>query len=716
MKNKKVHVKHAKNFWEFSLKKTAGVVLATATIFTSIQWGNFKDEKVNTTQMVHAAESLQQQYGLQENVQDGVILHAWDWSFNNIKSHMKEIAESGYTSIQTSPIQPYKQAGDYGNGTNDTWWLFYQPTDFTVSKTKSQNLLGTEKEFKEMCAEADKYGIKIIVDVVANHVAATRTGGVGYDYSINDKLKRNDFFHNTSFPAINYGYRSSIINDSMGDAPNTLPDLNTENNELQKYILEFLDECIDDGADGFRFDAAKHIGVPADGTQYTFFPNVVNGAKKFYETNKRTAKTLYCYGEVLDNPGENTKGSDYTPYVNITDNGTSATIRNGVNGNPNSAATSYYQKNVSAKNIVLWAESHDEFQNEGGATRYTNIAQIKKAWAMVGSRANATSLFYARTSSYRSGNIGDITTNDWKSKEVIKVNKFHNEHVGEGEYLSSEDGVAYNERGTTGAVLVNCYGNNKNANVTAHNLENGTYEEKITGKEFKVENRRILGEIGSTGIAVIEKKDQNTDNPNTGKDDSSDEGTTVVPATNHRVYFKLPQGWNGNNIYCYAYGKNGSNKTWPGEKMIYDQGKDLYFYDVKEQFDHVMFTDNNNQYPGSGSPGLTFSGDSTAKEWIYQNGTWQKYNNENDEEADHVVYFRNTKGWKNPCAYMWNDTQKVVANNKEWPGEKMKLIDEKNCIYAIKVDWSKGYNHIIFSDNGNDQTADLDLKKDGTVY
>ena len=44
------------------------------------------------------------EYELAYDIQHGAILHAWCWSFNTIKENMKDIAQAGYTSIQTSPI------------------------------------------------------------------------------------------------------------------------------------------------------------------------------------------------------------------------------------------------------------------------------------------------------------------------------------------------------------------------------------------------------------------------------------------------------------------------------------------------------------------------------------------------------------------------------------------------------------------------------------
>ena len=49
------------------------------------------------------------------------------------------------------------------------WYYHYQPTDFTIGNYQ----LGTKAEFKSMCAKAEKLGIKVIVDVIANHTTPT---------------------------------------------------------------------------------------------------------------------------------------------------------------------------------------------------------------------------------------------------------------------------------------------------------------------------------------------------------------------------------------------------------------------------------------------------------------------------------------------------------------------------------------------------------------
>ena len=109
-------------------------------------------------------------YGLAENIGDGAILHAWCWSFNTIKDNIKNIAEAGFSTVQTSPINEVIVGENggmqlYGRG---KWYYQYQPTNYKIGNYQ----LGTLEEFKAMCAEAHKYGIKVLVDAVVNHCSS----------------------------------------------------------------------------------------------------------------------------------------------------------------------------------------------------------------------------------------------------------------------------------------------------------------------------------------------------------------------------------------------------------------------------------------------------------------------------------------------------------------------------------------------------------------
>ena len=112
-------------------------------------------------------------YKTADKVADGAILQAFCWDFNTIKESMGDIAAAGFSAVQTSPINECLEGEDggmdlYGNG---KWYYHYQPTDFKIGNYQ----LGTRDEFKAMCDEAHKYGVKVIVDVSIRY-------GLAYGY------------------------------------------------------------------------------------------------------------------------------------------------------------------------------------------------------------------------------------------------------------------------------------------------------------------------------------------------------------------------------------------------------------------------------------------------------------------------------------------------------------------------------------------------------
>ena len=228
------------------------------------------------------------------DMQDGVTLHCWNWSFSEIEANMETIAAMGYTAIQTSPIQTAKQK-TAGFPSND-WWVFYQPAAFRIDNT-GDSALGNKADFESMCEAAHKNGIKVIVDVVANHMGNATANDLAITI-LPDLRLDNSCWHDISKDTSNYNDRYNVTQYCMAG----LPDLNTSNKKVQNYVLDYLKECIDAGADGFRFDGAKHIETPDDkDCASDFWPTVINGATSYAKTSRNI--DLYCYGEVLDNPG-----------------------------------------------------------------------------------------------------------------------------------------------------------------------------------------------------------------------------------------------------------------------------------------------------------------------------------------------------------------------------------------------------------------------------
>ena len=93
--------------------------------------------------------------------EDGLTLHAFCWSYNQIRDQLVAIKDAGFKSILTMPVQTPKGGGA-------AWWAFYQPLSFSVAESSS---LGTKEELRLLCQEAEELGISIYSDIIFNHMA-----------------------------------------------------------------------------------------------------------------------------------------------------------------------------------------------------------------------------------------------------------------------------------------------------------------------------------------------------------------------------------------------------------------------------------------------------------------------------------------------------------------------------------------------------------------
>jgi alpha-amylase len=643
-------------------------------------------------------------YGLADRTAEGAILHCWNWSYNNIKEHMQEIAQAGFSSIQTSPIQ---QAKDYtyegkvytnvgtpnGTGGSDgQWWKLYQPVTFNICDN-GQSFLGTKDEFKQMCEEAEKYGVKVIVDVVANHLGnisgwknsmSDITPQVG-EYWKSDMMTDETYWHINSIQCWMSDGRSDLTLGTIG-----MPDLNTADKRVQNMVLDFLKECVDCGADGFRFDAAKHIETPDDSASIAsdFWPTVINGIREYADHE------LFIYGEILNTPGDNFSINNYTKYMSVTDSATGDNRRNDVRyKNASSAANPGYS--YDASKCVVWNESHDTYVGAGSSYLATDT-MIKQTWAIIAARKEATPLFLARsyyseklvddkgnkksTSSLVQTEMGDVGTMTFSDPSVAAVNNFKNAFIGQSEHVSCKDSVVYVERGTTGAVIVNLNGAGT-VNLKAYSMKNGTYTDRVSGNIFTVEGGFIKGEvIGKDGIAVIYETET------VPYAELSKQGGTLSE-DQAEITITLKNGTNG--TYSIDGGKpvefTGEVKVTVGDKIEYGESTMLT----------VTVTDG-------------------TKEYVYKH-EYNKNQNENSAEkfdensGKNLIYMKNTAGWEEVYCYMWTDDKK---NNAGWPGLKMTELADGTFLYATDTD----FPNVIFNNGNGTQTADLKWPGNGSIY
>ena len=422
---------------------------------------------------VSAADTDPQNYGLADSIQKGTILHCFDWKYTDIMAELPNIAKAGFTSVQTSPAQGIVQD-------QMTWMWMYQPTTFSVQT----NPLGTKTELKNLCTEAKKYGINVIVDVVANHMAGDHT-------KIQDDLKPSKYWHSLG-KITNYSDRNQVINGDLG-----MKDLKSENTYVQSVVSSYIDELKTLGVSGIRWDAAKHIGLPSENCD---FWSVV------------TNKGLYNYGEILSSPGgSNSKAlmAEYTKYMSVTDNGYGNTLLSSfMKGTAPSTNAGWTKNGISADKLVYWGESHDTYANEEG--KESNAAtqnQVDRAYAVVTSRNDATSLYLSRPYATSPGSIrsGDKGSMHFTSAEVAAVNHFHNAMAGKEDSYAVSNNCSVTTRKDGGAVIVLGSGGNKKVSVTnvSSYAKAGTYKDEVTGNTFTVTKDTITGTVGNSGIAVI---------------------------------------------------------------------------------------------------------------------------------------------------------------------------------------------------------------------
>ncbi|WP_294387861.1 starch-binding protein [uncultured Clostridium sp.] len=603
-------------------------------------------------------------------IDDGAILHAWNWSFDTIKSRLPEIKAAGYKAVQTSPIQANKDP--YTD--NSKWWILYQPINFKIGNTQ----LGSRDQFKSMCEEAEKYDIDIIVDVVANHTGNRGDGADAYypHNSVDPSIKNNESFWHDHRGVDDWNNRWQVTQWGIG-----LPDLNTANRQLQDMIIDFLNDAIACGADGFRFDAAKHIELPSDPAGSDFWPRVLGSLDR---------DDLFIYGEVLQGGADNITG--YHQYMATTVDWYGGSVRSAVgyhgSANVNNAKT--YPISANPSNLVTWVESHDTYANDHKETVALTNEQIKLGWAIIAGRADSTPLFFNRTAGgYLAGSIGSAGDNMWKDPIVVAANNFRNAMAGENEYVRTQgNNLFITERGTSGVMIVNV-GGSTNVNCDTK-LPNGQYKDTVSGNTFTVSNGKLTGNIGNRTIATIILKDvvkeptvsssvetgtkfvdsinvtltaQNTTKATysidggaaktytngqsitLGKDakigdiitltlvgnDEEGKSTTatykyekVDKVLNATAKIKLPSGWSSANIYVYD--ESGSTvkelAAWPGAAMT-NEGNGVYSYTLPEGWGdntQVIFNNGNNQIPAAQEPGFVLPTGSTM---IYENGTWK---------------------------------------------------------------------------------------------
>ena len=428
------------------------------------------------------------------------ILHVWSWNFPTIAENMKQIADAGFTMIQTSPVNAcFSPEG--GNikildEKEGNWYHYYQPTDWTIGN----NIVGTEAEMKAMLDSADKYDIRVLVDVLPNHTA--------FDIDlVTDEFYaavggRDKMFHTHGLEGIvDYNDRTQCTHQGVGG----LPDVNTENPLFQKYYMQFVNKLVEMGVRGFRYDTAKHIGVHSDpldteaGVKENDFWDVATGRKEVLGVSLSIPyDSLFVYGEVLQD--KNVPEEEYASYFGQTASSYGHVLREVLakRSAKDIDLLDWYHR-AAPEYLTTWVESHDTYCNANESAGLTD-AQIRTGWVFLTARQNDTPLFYSRPmNSTRENYFGDNLlgargNDEFFHPEVVAVNKFRQSMEGQVEDVQiAEDGeVIVVNRGDKGAAIIN-FALEPNDVALATALPDGEYKDQVYGTAFLVENGILKG-------------------------------------------------------------------------------------------------------------------------------------------------------------------------------------------------------------------------------
>ena len=626
------------------------------------------------------ANAQQKVYNLPTEITDGNILHCFSWPLKYIKEELPNIAAAGFGSVQISPLQ----RPDIDEGW--TWYTIYLPYDYHAYSSPG---MGSREEFSELCKEADKYGIKIIVDVALNHVNKTSPY---FNPWWSDKRERwREWGGDGS--NIDYNSRWSITHNRLGD----YVELNTENQEAIDRAVAFMKELRDLGAKGIRFDAAKHIELPSE---------CDNGEGVWPAVTK--VPGLFYYGEIVGDcvNGDDSKIREYAKYIWVPDN-TYSTRAARENGGIHTAHAGG-RDDMTGGHLIYWAESHDDYSNDEWSER-VNQGIIDRSYCLLACRNTQAALYYSRPRARGKDNIkiekGSLA---FMGKHIVEVNKFRNAMVGKRDYFeynyNNGNDVACVTREKGGAVIA---AKGANTYVTVANgggyCPSGTYKDRVSGNTFTVNSNTISGTVGPTGVAVIYNDNDYVSTP-------TPETVTITGSEEYNVAY-AGNFSNGSNYIYYWKGKNDYGNPWPGQQMKRakgDDGKYYWCFNVPTDADGIVFNN------GIGDYAMQTDNLPIVRNYIMDNGgatitpvtfTIDSFEPEPAKttktvtiEGDYNIAYSGQFEY----IHYWGGTAST-----DWPGVQMTKAtgDDGNPYWCYKV--PTGTTHVIFNNGktGNEEWA-----------
>lgn len=409
--------------------------------------------------------------GVSSTAHSDVILHAFNWSYDEVALKANEIASLGYKKVLVSPA--YKSTGN-------EWWARYQPQDIRVI----DNPLGDTDDFKNMVNALASQGVDVYADIVFNHKANESWKRSDLNYPGSDVLTEyasnanyynqqklfgdltNNYLGSGDFHApgciSDYNNRGEVQYYRLcgGNGDTGLPDLDPNNwvVEQQKAYLNALKTI---GVKGFRVDAAKHM------TQYhlnaVFTSDIKNG--------------VHVIGEIITSGGAGNSSYDnfLQPYLNETDHAAYdfplfAQIRSalGFGGSMNQLVDpGAYGQALDPSRALTFSVTHDIPLNDGFRYQIMDSTDEYLANAYILGRDGGTPMMY---SDHNESNDGGRWQDLYKRDDVVDMITFHNGVQGQGmQIMANSDCYLLFNRGYKGIVGINKCGSQQEVWVNTNN-------------------------------------------------------------------------------------------------------------------------------------------------------------------------------------------------------------------------------------------------------
>lgn len=224
--------------------------------------------------------------------------------FNGLASKMDYLQDLGITGVWLMPVT---ESGSYHG--YDTVDYYDVEQDY-----------GTIEDFENMLDEAHRHGIKVIMDLVVNHcgrnnpwfvdaISNPETSPYRDYFKIEKSTDYDEDKDNNATDDAHSGnkrlwQKSNLAPDYryLGLFGGGMPDLNYDNPQVHKEMIDVGRFWLDKGVDGFRLDAARHIYGDYLDTMYT--PEIAdkNAAwwKEFRSGLEKSNPDVFLVGEVWE--------------------------------------------------------------------------------------------------------------------------------------------------------------------------------------------------------------------------------------------------------------------------------------------------------------------------------------------------------------------------------------------------------------------------------